>query len=330
MPREPKVRDAGERRLIEILRRKFPPGPASGGVRVGIGDDTAVLDGAGTLLATQDLLVEGRDFLLRLHPARLLGRKSLRVNLSDIGAMGGRPLYALLGLGLPDGLPLRWVRDFLDGFAEAAEASGTKLAGGDLSGSGEVFVAVTVLGRARRPVLRSGAKPGDILWVSGTLGDAAEGLRLLRRGRRLGDGPVSDIAIEAFLDPVPPLEAARRLGEDGLATAMIDVSDGVSTDLGHLCDESRAGAEVDLARIPLSAALAGEGRRAAKAALHGGEDFQVLFTVRPENAARVERLARRFALTPIGRITARRGVRLIDADGKRSPLRPLGYEHFKK
>lgn len=320
------VGDAGEAGLLALLRRRFPP--IAPDVLAGIGDDAAIVRIRGHLLVTKDLLVEGHDFRRDRHPPRLLGRKSLHVNLSDIAAMGGRPHYAVLGLGLPDDLPLDWVEAFLDGFGEAGAAAGTALVGGDLSGAPVVFISVTVLGTARSPVRRSGARPGDLLWVSGTLGDAAEGLRLLEAGEASSADPDVRALIGAQLDPSPPLALGPVLAARKLATAMIDLSDGLALDLDRLCAESRVGAVLEEARIPLSPALKTRASDPVRSALHGGEDFQLLFTAKPDDSPRLEALGRKHRLTRIGRITARRGLVRVDASGRRSALPALGFLHF--
>jgi thiamine-monophosphate kinase len=321
-----KVKDLGERRIIADIRRVF--GRRTGGVVLGIGDDAAVVRGPRNLLVTKDLLVEDYDFRKRLHPPRLLGRKSLNVNLSDVAAMGGRPLYAVVGLALPGTTEKTWLDEFLSGLREAAKEGRVALVGGDLSESRAIMISVTVTGSVAGFVARSGARPGDRIFVSGTLGDASQGLRLLERGLRPGRSRDADRLLRAFLDPVPRVELGGVLARRKLASAMIDISDGLSVDLNHICEESGVGAEVDLDRIPVSKALRRFRKDPLTAALNGGEDFELLFTVRPRNVSRVARLAPRFALTEIGRITAGRTLVAIDAAGRMKPLKPRGYEHF--
>ena len=322
-----KVRQLGERRLIERIR-----GAESAhvpGVILGIGDDAAVVCGPRRLLVTTDMLVEGVDFLKRIHPPRLLGRKALNVNLSDIAAMGGRPLHAVLGLAVPGTTDVRWVDDFLAGFRSAAREHGVALIGGDISDAGEVVISVTVTGEANRFVTRSGAKPGDAIFVSGTLGDAAMGLRLLKRGGAARSNANARPLIKAFLDTSPRLELGTILARERLASAMIDISDGLSVDLRHICEESGAGAEIELGKVPLSAGLRRFAKDPLALALNGGEDFELLFTVRPANVPRVRRLARRFDLSEIGRVKSGRRILAIDASGKKTTLVAKGYEHFR-
>jgi len=321
-----KLNDLGERRLIALVRRRF--GRARAGIALGIGDDAALVRGPSKLLLTKDLLVEDCDFRKALHPPFLLGRKALNVNLSDIAAMGGRPLYALLGLALPGTTDEAWLDHFLRGFGAAARERGVAVAGGDFSESRRIVISVTVTGDGTRAVPRSGARPGDGIFVSGTLGDAAAGFRLLERGRGSGGGKQAGRLLRAFLDPEPRLDLGAALGRMRLASAMIDVSDGLSVDLSHICAESRAGAEIDLARIPMSEALRRLSDRPLALALDGGEDFELLFTVRPGNLGRVRRLAARFGFTEIGRIVRGRKLTAVDASGRRKPLVPKGWEHF--
>lgn len=325
------VGELGERKLIALIREAFPARGRN--VLLGIGDDAAVLKpGRKPLILTKDLLVEDVDFLRDRHPAFFIGRKSLSVNLSDIAAMGGIPRAALLGLGLPGDLSLDWVRAFLKGFASAGRDYGVDLIGGDVSKSREIVVSVTVCGEGQPLVTRSGARPGDGVYVSGTLGDAALGLALINAGASSGARGSKAAVVKAFLDPAPQLVLGRELARRRLASAMIDVSDGLSVDLRHLAEESGAGAEIDPAAIPLSAGMrAWGGSGALNYALNGGEDFQLLFTVRPSrrNAAGLISLSRRVPLTRIGRIIEKKGIYRLEKDGRRRALPARGYEHFK-
>jgi len=325
------VQDLGERGLIGLIRKVFPARGKS--VLLGIGDDAAILrPGRKPIILTKDLLVEDVDFLRDRHPAFFIGRKSLSVNLSDIAAMGGTPRAALLGLGLPGDLGLDWIRAFLKGFASAGRDYGVDLIGGDISKSREIVVSVTLIGEGESLVTRSGARPGDGVYVSGTLGDAALGLALLNTGVEPRGRGSEAAVVKAFLDPTPQLVLGRELARRRLASAMIDVSDGLSVDLRHLAEESGAGAEIDPAAIPLSAGVrAWGGSDTLKYALNGGEDFQLLFTVRPSrrNAAGLGFLNRRFPLTRIGRIIEKKGIFKLEKDGRRRALPACGYDHFK-
>jgi thiamine-monophosphate kinase len=322
-----RLRSLRERELVAGIRRDFAE--TGRGVRLGIGDDAALIaPGRRGWLLTTDLLIEDVHFTLAIHPAHLLGRKSLNVNVSDIAAMGGRPRFALLGLGLKPGLTPEWADAFFSGFKSAAVETGVALVGGDISASNTICISVTLAGDAERSVRRSGARPGDLLFVSGALGQAAAGLRLLKKGFRLGRDPKADLLIRAFLDPVPRVRLGRELARKRLASAMIDTSDGLSVDLMHLCEESRCGADIDLQALPLSSELRSFGRRPEDLALHGGEDYQLLFAVRPGRLPEVLRLKKRYGLCQIGAFRRGKGIAVVDGRGRKRPLEPRGFEHF--
>ena len=321
-----RLKELGERRVISRIRRAF--GEPRTDILIGIGDDAALVKAPRSLLLTTDILVEDEDFRRAVHPPRLLGRKALNVNLSDIAAMGGRPLHALVGMAMPGDIEESWLRQFMAGFGSAAREAKVALVGGDLSQSEKIMISVTVTGEANSPVTRSGARAGDRIFVSGTLGDAAQGFRLLEKGGRQGRGRGAGPLIRAFLDPTPRLKLGALLARRKLASAMIDVSDGLSVDLAHICEESGVGAEVEASRIPISEALRRFSKDPLALALHGGEDFELLFTVRPGNLAAVRKLSSRFKLTMIGRVTAGKKIFLVGSDKKKTPLRPGGFDHF--
>ncbi|MGQ9673322.1 MAG: thiamine-phosphate kinase [Candidatus Aminicenantales bacterium] len=324
-----KLRSLRERDLVTAIRKEFAgSGP---GLILGIGDDAAILQGKRIpLLLTTDLLLEGIHFIISLHPPYELGRKSLNVNLSDIAAMGGKPRYVLLGLGLKSSLGPSWVEKFCLGFKSAADESKTRLIGGDISAAKNLAIAVTLIGEAKQAVTRSGAKPGDLIFVSGPLGDAAAGLRLLKRGFDGNKDRRAAPLFKAFLDPKPQLALGRALARRHLATSMIDLSDGLSIDLSHLCEESGTGAEIYQKKIPLSAAIRNFEPKPEQLALHGGEDYQLLFTVSSKNLSRLARLEKRFSLYWIGRMTPSRGIWLIDCKGRKHRLELRGYQHFRQ
>ena len=321
-----RLKELGERHVISWIRRGFSE--RHPGILIGIGDDAALVRAPRSLLLTTDILVEDEDFRRAVHPPRLLGRKALNVNLSDIAAMGGRPLHALVGMAIPGDIEESWLRQFMAGFRSAARESKVALVGGDLSQADQVMISVTVTGEAKSPVTRSGARAGDWIFVSGTLGDAVQGFRLLEEGALQGEGRGVRPLIRAFLDPVPRLELGALLARRKLASAMIDISDGLSVDLAHICEESRVGAEVDPSLIPISAALKRSAKDPLALALNGGEDFELLFTVRPAKLATVRKLSSRFKLTMIGRVTAGKRIFLVTPDKKKKPLRAGGFEHF--
>ncbi len=322
-----KLRSLRERDLIAAVTKEFRSQKRE--LIIGIGDDAAVIRRKNKLLLlTKDLLIENVHFITLLHPPYELGRKSLNVNLSDVAAMGGRAEYALLGLGLRKKTDPTWVERFFLGFKSAAQESGVELIGGDTSASKNVVISVTVVGSAEHVVPRNGARPGDLIFISGYLGDAAAGLRLLKKGFRAGTDRQADALIKAFLDPRPQLALAGALSRRRLASAMIDTSDGLSVDLGHICEESRAGAEIYVEKLPLSPEIRVIEKTPVTLALHGGEDYQLLFTVSPKNMAALASLQQRFSLYCIGHITGSKTIRVIDRNGRSRRLEAEGYHHF--
>lgn len=337
-PKEPEMRieDLGEFGLISRIERIFSTGGA--GVLQGIGDDCAVLDrGDSCLLWTSDLLVEGAHFRLEWTSPRALGRKSLAVNESDIAAMGGTPTYALLSLGIPGKTPVAFLEEFLQGFQERAQSCGVVLVGGDtVACSSGLLISVTLLGEAAREDLlyRSGARPGDRILVSGALGESRAGLELLRRAVPEQDADLQPL-FDWHRDPVPALPLGPVIGKARQASAMIDVSDGLAQDLGHLCERSGVGAVVEETLLPISP----QTRKAAglvgadplEWALRGGEDYRLLVGV---PASRVEvlqaeiRRAGCAPLVPIGEFVAERRVRLRTRGGVEKELSPGGFDHF--
>jgi thiamine-monophosphate kinase len=318
----------------------------------GIGDDAAVIrQRAGfDTVVTADLLVEGVDFLIERFGtrARDLGHKALAVSLSDAAAMGARPRFCLLSVGVP---PARWRTRFLEEFYAGVRAlagrHGVAVIGGDTSRTPErVVIDSIVLGEVRRgrALLRSGAKAGDQIFVTGVLGGAAAGLRILE-GRAVSASRVKLTRAERRLvlrqvKPEPRVEWGALLGERRLATALIDLSDGLSSDLAHLCRESGVGARVEAALLPFDPLLnfAGESEKSAvereadalSLALDGGEDFELLFTVRPRDAARLPREVGGVTATRVGEITGARGKLRIVESGRERVLKPAGFEHFKR
>ena len=351
-PMDPALARLGEFGLIGLIRQRIQE-RTSGTIR-GIGDDAAVLaaDPGGDLLVTTDMLLEGIHFQRGWDCLRELGRKAMAVNVSDIAAMGGCPLYALLGLAMPAvGITLAEVEALLLGLEEEAATHGITLVGGDtcVSASGLV-ISVTLLGRSPRggAVLRSGAKPGDWLWVTGGLGGAAAGLLALEQGFRPGQvwpatlsrpdwlGGEEEAAIQealaAHLTPVPRLAAGRAL--QGIATAMIDVSDGVASDAGHLCTESRVAARIQASQIPIhrGAAVMARllGREALDLALRGGEDYELLFTADSDPVPVLAEAAPTLPVTWVGEIIpGTPAPTLVHADGREEHLAG-GFDHFRK
>jgi thiamine-monophosphate kinase len=312
-----------EKSLIARIRRH-----ASDDRRIiaGIGDDCAVvrLPAGHEALITTDFTLEGIHFRRAWHSPQVVGRRCLTRGLSDIAAMGGDPMAAFLSLALPANLPQKWVDGFLAGLLALAREFGVSLAGGDTAESPDGILAdVIVLGSAPsgQSIRRSGARAGDRIYVTGELGGSAATLDLLFSGRKLrpADFP-------RHFRPIPRIEIGRLLRSKGLASAMIDTSDGLSTDLAHICEESGVGAEIDTDRLP----LAEIGRPARPVnlnfALHGGEDYELLFTA-PKNK-RIPGSIGGVRITEIGKIRRSPKIHLTKA-GRRSILKPLGWQHFK-
>lgn len=329
--------------FIKKIQALAHVGAAAPGLIRGIGDDAAVFDVAtgSNLVVTTDLLVEDVDFRRDNTEPHLLGHKALAVSLSDIAAMGARPRWALTSIGTPtDAWKPEVLDQFYQGFLALAGRYGVSLIGGDVSRTPEkIVIDSIVIGECapRRAVFRSGAQPGDQIFVTGFLGDAAAGLRLIERGARLdleqdAEAQPLDRLLLRQLRPEPRVGWGMLLGEQQLASAMIDISDGLSSDLNHLCAESKVGALIDASLIPIDPVVTElSGRRALDPlmlALHGGEDFELLFTVKPENLSRLPKRVDGVSLTRVGEIKeATHGIRI--AEGSRTwELEPGGWEHF--
>jgi thiamine-monophosphate kinase len=324
----------------EIIKRLRKRTGVNDEVRLGIGDDAAVIKTTAgkDLIACCDLMVEGVHFRTEWTPPRLLGRKALAVNLSDVAAMGGVPKFAMMSIALPQKCSSAFIDELFLGVFELADTSGVSLIGGDTSSSHDsLFIDISVIGEclSGKAVTRRGAKVGDRIYVSGSLGASALGLSLLEDGFRLGDTQdVSDSRQQAVLKhlaPEPQLELGHALGEAGLATAMIDISDGLSTDLWHILDESGRGAIIYSGNVPIATclfSLASETDR-LRLALHGGEEYELLFTARPESQGQVAELSDALGatLTIVGEITEEMGLRLERAAQLESIL-PSGFEHI--
>jgi thiamine-monophosphate kinase len=299
-------------------------------LRLGIGDDAALWKpkpGFVSIL-TSDWFLEGSHFLREKHRPDSVGWKCLARAASDIAAMGGTPRCFLLNLALPAATTGKWLESFLGGLRRAAKALDCVLAGGDTTRSQRIFISVTVIGEIRegQEVLRSGASPGDLLYVSGTLGEAEHGLRLLRKSR--GSVNPKNAALRKHFYPNPRVELGRCLAERKLATAMMDISDGLSTDLPRLCAASGVGALIDPSKLPLVGGI--ELKAAHQLALHGGDDYELLFGVSPRKAALLAGKFQQLPLTQIGKITAERGVRIIGKEGRPEPLRAAGWDPFRQ
>ena len=313
-----------EKGLIKTIRRRA--GNPRGTVHLGIGDDCAVLriPRGHEALVTTDFSLEGVHFRREWHPPQSVGHRCLARGLSDIAAMGGIPVAAFLSLALPRKLPQRWVDEFISGLLRLASQYRVSLAGGDTAESRSgVLADVVVVGSIPRDkaILRSGAKPDDRIFVTGELGGAAAVLDKLFSGRKLRprDHP-------RHFYPEPRLQVGRMLREKNLASAMIDLSDGLSTDLSHICEESRVGAEIIVKGLP--AARLGGKPVAPQFVLHGGEDYELLFT-----APAAKRIPSRIAGVPIsqiGRIVRGKKIHVLNEDGTRTELRAEGWQHFQR
>lgn len=294
-----------------------------------VGDDCAVLpkDAETDLLVTTDMLVEDIDFRLDWTTPEFLGYKALSVSLSDIAAMGGQPVWSMLSIGVPESL---WKTNFLDRFYDGwfalAREFKVELVGGDVSRtSNKVVIDSIVAGEVEKgsAILRSTARPGDAIFVTGTLGGAAGGLRLLEAEERTVD---ADDLLQKQLQPKPQLGSAKLLQLLGIATSMIDLSDGLSSDLRHICNASTVGAFLRSESVPVNADLPAHfsAKDCTEMALNGGEDFELLFTVSKKNILH----PKLGEFTHIGDITANVGMIELSIDGKSQILEPKGFRHF--
>jgi thiamine-monophosphate kinase len=380
--------------FIRRIREQTQSRKQSARLVKGIGDDASVVNQIANrdLLVTTDLLIEGVDFYRDVAPARMLGHKALAVSLSDIAAMGGRPFWSLLSIGMSAEI---WQDNFKDeffaGYFELADRYGVTLTGGDVSETkAGIVIDSILLGEVASgaAVLRSSARPGDQIYVTGTLGGAAAGLKLIKMGARLGLGGLASLprtgtrgssptvregsgtepgavatgslrvssptvregvkvdgadtaelkAIESLLlrqlRPSPRVGWGIVLGEERLAGAMIDISDGLSSDIAHLCEESSVGMLIDSASVPIDRDVSQLcGRRALDPlmlALHGGEDFELLFTVRPNDVARLPKRVDGVAISRIGEVTDQPGKIRIAEKNRIWDLQPQGFEHFRE
>ena len=333
-----------EKALIATIRARAR-GRDSSALRLGIGDDCAIVRSAADeeIVVTTDFSLEGVHFRREWHSPESVGHKCLARGLSDVAAMGARPVAAFLSMALPKELVearrgKAWAERFLDGLLALADRYGVPLAGGDTAQSlGPACFDIVVLGAVKRGEawLRSGARAGDAIYVTGALGGAAAELLALERESRRFAGLKKATEAHPHFFPEPRLAVAAKLAKTRLVRAAIDISDGLSTDLQHLCEESGLAAELDAAAVPVHR-LAMEAERAGLAgaaidlALHGGDDYELLFTARA--GTKVPRRVAGVVVTRIGRMVSRRKGRtqmvLRDQDG-RLTLEPRGWEHFK-
>jgi len=327
-----KLRDVGEFGLIELIRKKTP---RTRGVLLGIGDDAAWVSAPhDSFLFTSDLLIEGVHFNLDRTSMQDLGHKSLTASLSDIAAMGGSPAYFLLSLALPD-ITTEQVEALYRGVRTLAAEHRVALVGGDTCAADRMIIDVFLAGYAPYGAIkRSGATVGDDIYVTGTLGDSALGLALLATSERSASPKDRAYLIGRHRHPTARVKTGMQLAKQGMARAMMDISDGLVQDLGHLCQASGIGAVVQQAHLPLSPAFNRvAGPKDLACALAGGEDYELLFTAGTDHRKGIERIARRTGvpITHIGRcVRKQQGLTLVNDQGECVPLTELGYDHFKR
>ena len=323
-----KLSKLGEFGLIERIRRTVPTGT---GVHLGIGDDAAWVENkSASCLITSDLLVEGVHFDRRWTSPYALGYKALAVNLSDIAAMGGLPAYLILSVGIPSSFRSEEVLEIYRGIRSLASKTAVSIIGGDTSAAEKLFISACLIGHAPvRPVPRSGAKVGHDLYVTGTLGDSALALKLLKKP----NGHPGTYLLSRHNRPVPRLRAGALLARRRLAKAMIDVSDGLVQDLGHICKLSGVGAIVYEERLPLSRAYRALTREDGTShALTGGEDYELLFCARRRDRARLQQIQTILdvPITRIGEcVPATQGIKVLDSRRRPVAIRNKGHDHFK-
>jgi len=317
-----------EKSLIQKIERFFETRQVKG-VSAPPGDDASLWvprSGYETIL-TCDWFLEGSHFLREKHPADAVGWKCLARAVSDVAAMGGEPRCFLLSLALPVSLTGQWMSGFLKGLRRASWKLGCELAGGDTTNRDQVLISVTVIGEVRRgrAILRSGARPGDFVYVSGTLGEADLGLEQLRN--KSNKRTSMNGALRKHLYPEPRLELGQWLARNSLASAMMDVSDGVSTDLPRICEASGVGAKIEIDALPLSRLT--NRRKAQELALHGGDEYELLFTVKKKDAERVPGKFRGLPLTRIGELTRGNKIVVVENGASRT-LAPGGWDPFRE
>jgi thiamine-monophosphate kinase len=329
----------------EIIAKVRSRAPAIERLIVGIGDDAAVIRmGDVDLIACCDMVVEGIHFRAEWATPRQIGYKALAATISDVAAMGGTPRFAMVSMACGRDQTDEFVDGLIEGLFEAAESHGVAIIGGDTSSSpGPLFIDTALIGEcpAGKAIRRSGALVGDLILITGSLGASALGLRLFESGHRLEsieDGSRLSLAkreaMLRHLRPQPRVGAGRAISESGMATAMIDISDGLSTDLWHILRESRLGAIICAESIPvaecvLSMAAADPRLDPLDLALNSGEEYELIFTIRPEHLQQACQLLASFGLpvAEIGRIVSTPGLKL-ERGGQLLDLKPSGYEHF--
>lgn len=327
---------SGEAALLKRIEQIAPgAGSRSPTLHLGLGDDAALIRSArqGEIILTCDWFLEGSHFLRDKHPPDSVGWKCLARAASDVAAMGGVLRCFLLSLALPETHTGRWLNQFLGGLRRAAQRLGCPLVGGDTTRRDQILINVAVVGEVKlgRALLRSGAKPGDALFVSGRLGEAELGLYRIRQSKRRLNS--RDLSLQKHLYPEPRLALGRWLAGKRLASAMMDLSDGLSTDLPRLCAASGVGARVVAQKIP-AVRIPGRAGRVGETplalALDGGDDYELLFTVPRRKLGHLPRSFQGIPLTAIGEITSKRELLLIDEAGREAPLPNRGWDPFRR
>jgi len=334
MPSKGQNEDSLLRKIAESSRSSRS-GAATPSVSLGIGDDAALFQPrtGHQIILTCDWFLEGTHFLRKKHPPDAIGWKCLARALSDVAAMGGTPRCFLLSLALPLTHTTRWLDLFLAGLRRASRRFHCALAGGDTTRRNDILINITVVGEipSGRAVLRSGAREGDILYVSGRLGEAELGLRLMHKST--GAASKNNPLTRKHLYPEPRLALGQWLAKNGLVTAMMDLSDGLSSDLPRLCAASAVGACLEKTMIPQVRAAdvaLKHGHDPLQLALHGGDDYELLFTIPPRKARLLPKTFRGVSLTAIGKITRKRDIVVREENGRPRQLRPGGWDPFRE
>ncbi|MBI4777110.1 MAG: thiamine-phosphate kinase [Deltaproteobacteria bacterium] len=331
------LKELGEFGLIDLFKNGWPPETAD--VIKGIGDDCAVLDPGGDrlLLVTTDMLVENIHFSTKDFSPYDLGVRSIAVNLSDIAAMGSTRTFSFLSFGAPPGMEVAFAESFMDGFRECSLRYDSLLLGGDTVSSDRMVINVCLLGMIERErvLYRGGAKVGDRIYVSGFLGDSAAGLELIKNPRTTLGPRDRDYLLARHRTPEPRIGMGRLLSQSGYVHACIDLSDGIASDLGHICRESGLGARVHAESIPISRAcrMLAQERTVDPLtwSLFGGEDFELLFTASPEMGRSLQAGAKAelgLVVTEVGEMISGQGVRLVRRD-QEEDITSKGYNHFR-
>ena len=300
-----------------------------------IGDDCAVLpkDKQTDLVITTDLLVEDIDFRLRWTRAQFLGHKALAISLSDVAAMGARPVWAMLSIGIPEKIwKTDFVEKFYDGWFNLAKKYDVELIGGDVSQTPDKIVIDSIVAgetKKGKAVLRSGAKAGDLIFATGELGGANAGLVLLETGEIFENSKFKEL-FERQLKPHPQTEIGQILGEKNIATSMIDLSDGLSSDLFHICQSSKVGAKIYAEKIPIHPQISNFDLAISDLffSINGGEDFELLFTVNPKKIFHLKKHLENYKISHIGEITANAEIIELVSNKKIEIVKPKGFRHF--